>query len=108
MSPLDVWRLFFPKDELPHILRCTNEVLPDKKKEVTKGELMKVFGILYAMTTVTMPSKRSYWAVDNGLFPAPAFGERYGMGYHRFENILRSLSFEDIDDEAEEDDGLLQ
>ena len=35
---------------------------------------------------------------DNGkIFQAPAFGSRFGMGVHRFEDILRCSSFGDED-----------
>ena len=103
LTELDFFRHFFPGDEVAHILQCTNAKMPTRKKNVTKGDLFKVFGILYAMTTVEMPSRRSYWSTDSaGLFPAPAFGERFGMGYHRFEDILTHLAF---DQEPEPDDG---
>ena len=73
LTELDLFRHFFPGDEVAHILQCTNTKMPTRKKNVTKGDLFKVFGILYAMTTVEMPSRRSYWSTDGaGLFPAPA------------------------------------
>lgn len=101
VTELDLFQHFFPGNEVTHILQCTNANLPARKKNVTKGDLFKVFGILYAMTMVEMPSRRGYWSTDNaGLFPAPAFGERFGMGYHRFEDILTHLAF---DDEPETD-----
>ena len=59
--------------------------MPEKKKAVSQNELYKVFGILYAMTTANLPTRRSYWCVEDGVFPAPAFGRRFDMGYHRFE-----------------------
>ena len=39
--------------------------MPTRKKNVTKGDLFKVFGILYAMTTVEIASRRSYWSTDS-------------------------------------------
>ena len=45
-------------------------------------------------------NRRRYWMEeldsDNGkIFQAPAFGSRFDMGVHRFEDILRCLSFGD-------------
>ena len=74
--------------------------MPEKSKEVTRGEIMKVFGFLYTMTTVNISNRRSYWNTEPILFPAPAFGHRFGMGYHRFEEILKAMRF----DEEEEDE----
>ena len=73
----------------------------------------KFIRLLYAMTTVEMPNRRSYWSTEDGLFTPPAFGERLHTGYHRFEDILCYLSFDldhnsDVacvgDDERESDD----
>ena len=33
------------------------------------------------------------WSTEDGLFPAPRFGEQYGLTYDRFEIVLRCLSF---------------
>ena len=79
--------------------------MPEKKKAVSQNELYIVFGILYAMTTANLPTRRSYWCVEDGVFPAPAFGRLFDMGYHRFENILRALVFSDSDDDDDQEQG---
>ena len=83
LSELGFWKLFFPMDDIPHILHCTNRQKPEKNKDVTQIALLTVFGILYAMTTTTMPNCQSYWSTeDDGLYlyPAPAFGQRFNIG----------------------------
>ena len=69
------WKLFFPVEEIDHILSCTNKKMPEKKKAVSQNKLYKVFGILYAMTTANLPTRRSYWGVEDGVFPAPALAD---------------------------------
>ena len=55
----------FLGDEVAHILQCNNAKDANKKEECDKGDLFKVFGILYALTTVEIPSHRSYWPTDS-------------------------------------------
>ena len=105
LDEIGYWKLFFPVEEIDHILSCTNKKMPEKKKAVSQNELYKVFGILYAMTTANLPTRRSYWCVEDGVFPAPAFGRRFDMGYHRFEDILRALVFSDSDGDDDQEQG---
>ena len=105
LDEIGYWKLFFPVEEIDHILSCTNKKMPEKKKAVSQNERYKVFGILYAMTTANLPTRRSYWCVDDGVFPAPAFGRRFNMGYHRFEDILRALVFSDSDGDDDQEQG---
>ena len=49
--------------------------------------------MLYAMTLGVLRQRQDYWSTEEDLFPAPAFGRRFGMGLHRFEEILMALSF---------------
>ena len=58
-----------------------------------RKEKYKVIGFLYAMTLGVLRQRRDYWSTEDGLFSAPAFGRRFGMGLHRFEDILMALSF---------------
>ncbi|XP_051167804.1 uncharacterized protein LOC127285709 [Leptopilina boulardi] len=90
---IDYWMLFFPSEDIDLILQCTNANLRDKRKIITKGEFYKTIGIMYAMTVNVLHSRRDYWSTQDNLFPAPAFGKRFGQGYHRFEEILNSMAF---------------
>ena len=49
--------------------------------------------MLHAMTLGVLRQRRDYWSTEEDLFPAPAFGRRFGMGLHHFEEILMALSF---------------
>jgi hypothetical protein len=85
MRQYEFWMAFFPSYFSVHkrtFLRL-----------ITKGELFKVIGIMYAMTINVLHSRRDYWSTESGLFPAPACGQRFGMGLHRFEEILGCMAF---------------
>ena len=41
-----------------------------------KEEVLAVFGALYSLTR-TIEGRRDLWSTEDGLFPAPRFGERY-------------------------------
>lgn len=94
MKEIHFWMAFFPCEEIDYILDCTNANLRDRRKVMSKGEVMsKVIGFLYAMTLSVTHTRRDYWSTQTGLFPAPAFGRRFGLGLHRFEEILMCISF---------------
>ncbi|KAJ3618142.1 hypothetical protein MTP99_006168 [Tenebrio molitor] len=93
MKQYEFWMAFFPSEDLDLILRCTNAHLRERRRLITKGEFFKAIGIMYAMTINVLHSRRDYWSTESGLFPAPAFGQRFGMGLHRFEEILGCMAF---------------
>lgn len=93
LSELDIWLLFFPSEEIEHILACTNAHIRDKRKLVTKQEFYKVLGLLYAMSINVLHQRRDYWSPAEGIFPGPSFGSRFGMGLHRFEEIIMTMAF---------------
>lgn len=93
LSELDFWLLFFPSNDINHILACTNAHLREKRKQVSKHAFYKVIGLLYAMSLNVLGVRRDYWSQNDGLYPAPSFGDRFGMGLHRFEEILMSMAF---------------
>lgn len=105
MSEIDMWMCFFPCEEIDFILQCTNKNLRNKRRIITKAEFYKAIGFVYAMTVSNFRTRRTYWSTESGLFPAPAFGKRFGMGINRFEEILSCMAFSmiDEDDELEED-----
>lgn len=83
---------FFLSNEIDKILDSTNTNLSDRRKAVTKHEYYKVTGILYAMSLNTLPTRRDYWSTQSGgIFAAPAFGARFWLGLHRFEEILTCI-----------------
>ena len=94
-TELDFFMLFFPLKEMDDILACTNAALRGRRKSVSQGEFFRVIGLLFLMTLCPSRSiRREYWSTDDGLLPAPAFGRRYGMSVHRFEEILNAMNFD--------------
>ena len=68
--------------------------------ETSLQEVMKMLGLLYDKTVHPYGDRRRYWSVQNSentcsLFPAPAWGNQFGMGQRRFETILHYLTFHD-------------
>ncbi|XP_050298561.1 piggyBac transposable element-derived protein 4-like [Anthonomus grandis grandis] len=113
MTELDFWLAFFPSEDIDLIIQSTNARLRERQRAVTKGDLYKALGIIYVMTLNslhTKHTKREYWSTESGLFPAPAFGQRFGMGLHRFEEIINCLAFaiptaEELNNEENMDNG---
>lgn len=84
----------FPQASIPGILsRTTASMLAinHKTKPLTKGEFFRVIGFLLALTR-TQKRRRDLFSLVDGLFPAPAFGKRYGISRNRLDMILRHLS----------------
>ena len=90
-TPLDYWMMSFPSQMLPDISIWTSDHLPQGCVNA-KEEVLAVFGALYSLTR-TSKGRRDLWSTEDGLFPAPRFGERYGLTRDRFEILLRYLSF---------------
>ena len=69
------------------------------KRPISEHEIVKTLGYLLAMTCNNTSVKRELFRAEHDpggeerLFPAPAFGERYGMSRDRFEFVLRWLRF---------------
>lgn len=91
-TELEAFLLFFP--DVKTILKHSNNQLRMRRKTITQKELFQVVGALYAMSINVLSPRRKYWSnKDNCLFPPPAFGQRFGLGLHRFEEILNCLAF---------------
>ena len=91
-TPLDYWMMSFPSQMLPDISTWTSDHLPQGCVNAKEEEVLAVFGALYSLTR-TSEGRRDLWSTEDGLFPAPRFGERYGLTRDRFEILLRYLSF---------------
>ena len=91
-TPFDYWMLSFPSHMLTDISNWTSDRLPEGCEKVNEGEILAEFGALYSLTR-TSEGRRDLWSTEDGLFPAPRFGERYGLSRNRFEILLRCLSF---------------
>ena len=82
MSRLDFFLLMFPPEHLTRIIAMTNEQLRSKeRKEITKGELLKFFGVIILGTRLEFGSRSDLWAMTSlsSFIDAPKFGEKTGM-----------------------------
>jgi Transposase IS4 len=63
-------------------------------QDMTKGELLKFFGILILSTRFEFSARASLWSTTAPYkyVPAPAFGKK-GMSRHRFDLLFRCLRF---------------
>ena len=96
-TPIDFWLFLFP-NMLDDIVRWTNSAFPARVAQTTKHEVVKFFGIQYAMTQYPTRQRHNYWSLhDSDLLPAPAFGQRFGMSRDRFEMLVRYMTFHDPD-----------
>lgn len=94
LSEMEFWLMYFSSYDFNHIVAYTNAHLRDRRKLISKQEFLKVLGLLYAMSVNVLRVCRDYWSTNtDGLFPAPAYGVRFGMGLHRFEEILMCMAF---------------
>mgnify|MGYP003546679353 FL=1 len=63
MSRLDFFLLMFPPKQLTDMVRLTNEALDRRQqKQTTKGEILKLFGIMILMTSFEFTSRASLWS----------------------------------------------
>jgi hypothetical protein len=97
-TEMDYFNLFYPFDSLEDTIKHTNTNLASKGySEITKGELLRYFGIRLAMCVQPVRGPIStYWneTIDpNGVELPMAYGKRFKMARHRFENITSCLSF---------------
>jgi hypothetical protein len=93
MSRLDFFMLMFPPKQLTDMLTFTNVELTLKRKApTTKGEILKLFGVMILMTTVEFTSRASLWATVavHKYQPAPSFGKT-GMSRNRFDELFSAL-----------------
>ena len=66
--------------------------MPIKKKKMDEAEFWRLLGIIYTLTC-TISKRRDLWSLQDGIFPTPRFGSRYGISRQRFEVLLRYLRF---------------
>ena len=105
MSLLDVFLLMFPPDHLIKIITLTNRKLRAKRfKEITKGQLIKFFGIIIIGTRFVFGNRRDLWnktSVSHLIDPLN-FGGRTGMTKNRFDEIWSCIRFSDQPEERYE------
>jgi hypothetical protein len=100
-APFDYFLLFWDKAVLETMVRHTSDNLQtENKAPLSKGELLKYFGIrLYMSINPIRGSLDRYWAknteIDSPLWIAHNVGERLKMSLSRFNLITKCLSMVD-------------
>jgi Transposase IS4 len=94
VSALEFFMAVFPKEQLRKMVAETSDVLQKNgHPKVTKGELLKWFGILLLITRFEFGERKDLWNTTSRCkyIPAPNFGERTGMTRDRFHTLFRYM-----------------
>ena len=103
LSRLDYFMMMFPPKQLSLMLVLTNLSLraaDPRLKATTKGELLKLFGVMILTTKYEFTTRASLWSTTapNKYIPAPAFGKT-GMPRRRFDDLLCHLVWSEQPDQ---------
>lgn len=104
---------YFFKDVMDTVVQCTNKNVENSTYKSRSGEwikaplshkidhieLRKVICILLYMPLHQLPNEELYWNDEViGLCTFPGIGEKMGMSYGQYRQILKYLRFEDYDE----------
>jgi hypothetical protein len=93
LSRLDYFLMSFPPKQLSKMIRLTNRALiAASRKQATKGELLKYFGVMILCTRYEFTSRASLWSTTapSKYVNAAALGKT-GMPRQRFDDLWRYL-----------------
>ena len=102
MSKMELFLLTFPPNHLIKIIALTNVRLEAKGHEnITKGELVKFFGIIILGSRYEFGSRRDLWATNSvsRFVDAPKYGSRIGIRQGRFDAIWSCIQFSECPEE---------
>ena len=94
IRPIDFFMAVFPKKQLALMVEETSRRLTAAgKPKLTKGELLKWFGILILITRFEFGERDHLWRTTSfcKYIPAPNFGEKTGMTRDRFNDLFRYM-----------------
>ena len=94
LRPIDFFMAVFPKKQLSMMVEKTSERLAVAgKPRLTKGELLKWFGVLILITRFEFGERDRLWRETSTCkyIPSPSFGQRTGMTRDRFNDIFRYM-----------------
>ena len=85
----------FPLHQLTEMVRFTNAELRSKtKRETTKSELLKLFGVMILITKHEFTSQAQLWStVAQSKYQTAALFGKTGMSRNRFDNLFTNLHF---------------
>ena len=90
-SPLDIFLLMFPPKMLDVIVTETNIKLRERgnRADTTKGEILKLFGILILISKFEFTDRGSLWSqIPSSKYEAAPNLGRTGMSKNRFEELF--------------------
>ena len=105
MTWIDVFLLVFPPDHLLKIIAPTNQKLRAQEyASITKGGLIKFFGIIILGSRYEFGSRREIWSTASvsRLVKVPNFGAKNGISRKWFHNIWSSIWFIEQSEERTE------
>lgn len=91
---LEFFMAVFPKDQLNLMVEETSKKLANAgKPKLTKGELLKWFGIMILITRFEFGERNHLWNTKAHCkyIPVPNFGEKTGMTRDRFNDLFRLM-----------------
>jgi Transposase IS4 len=94
ISVLEFFMAVFPKEQLKKMVEETSDALRvNGHPKLTKGELLKWFGVLLLVTRFEFGERKELWSTTSRckFIPAPNFGERTGMTRDRFHTLFRYM-----------------
>jgi Transposase IS4 len=94
ITPLEFFLAVFPAKQLSLMVEETSRKLAkDGQPKITKGELLKFFGVLCLITRFEFGDRANLWAKKSHckFIPAPNFGDRTGMTRDRFHSIFKCM-----------------
>ena len=94
LRPIDFFMAVFPKKQLSMMVEKTSErLVVAGKPRLTKGELLKWFGVLILITRFEFGERDHLWRETSTCkyIPSPSFGQRTGMTRDRFNDIFRYM-----------------
>ena len=93
MSRLEYFLMSFPPIQLTNMIQLTNRALiADSKKPMTRGELLKFFGVMILCTRYEFTSRASLWSTTAPSKYVTAAGlGKTGMSRQRFDDLWRYI-----------------
>ena len=94
LRPIDFFMAVFPKKQLSLMVEETSaKLMAAGKPRLTKGELLKWFGVMILITRFEFGERDHLWRTKSSCkyIPAPNFGERTGMTRDRFNDLSRYM-----------------
>jgi Transposase IS4 len=94
IEAIEFFMAVFPSKQLSLMVEQASEKLRrEGKAKLTKGELLKWFGVLLLITRFEFGDRSNLWQSKSHckFIPAANFGERTGMTRDRFHEIFRSV-----------------